>query len=201
VEKSETPIYRSRLRQRKSPKYVQTEEDYFLMCQEELLNKIQKKHKKKLETQVKKEEDEDEEDILEPKEIEYRTINWPKDALYFSYEPNFLFNDEDDDDDIEFVCDCCDPKRKKKKPSSEECSEEEEASEKDLSEDDEDKNEDEIIDALDEDSDDSRDMTSREDSPAIDTPPTTPATSFPAKSSKPLPPGWFGKGRSKKRRK
>ena len=119
----------------------------------------------------------------------------------FSYEPNFLFNDEDDDDDIEFVCDCCDPKRKKKKPSSEECSEEEEASEKDLSEDDEDKNEDEIIDALDEDSDDSRDMTSREDSPAIDTPPTTPATSFPAKSSKPLPPGWFGKGRSKKRRK
>jgi len=201
AEQSETPIYRSRLRQRKSPKYVQTEEDYFLMCQEELLNKIQKKHKKKLETQVKKEEDEDEEDILEPKEIEYRTINWPKDALYFSYEPNFLFNDEDDDDDIEFVCDCCDPKRKKKKPSSEECSEEEEASEKDLSEDDEDKNEDEIIDALDEDSDDSRDMTSREDSPAIDTPPTTPATSFPAKSSKPLPPGWFGKGRSKKRRK
>ena len=76
-------MFKLQLRQRKSPKYVQTEEDYFLMCQEELLNKIQKKHKKKLETQVKKEEDEDEGDILEPKEIEYRTINWPKDALYF----------------------------------------------------------------------------------------------------------------------
>jgi hypothetical protein len=25
------------------------------------------------------------------REIEYRTIEWPKDALYFSYEPNFLF--------------------------------------------------------------------------------------------------------------
>ena len=24
-------------------------------------------------------------------EIEYRTIEWGKDALYFSYEPNFLF--------------------------------------------------------------------------------------------------------------
>jgi hypothetical protein len=25
------------------------------------------------------------------REIEYRTVEWPKDALYFSYEPNFLF--------------------------------------------------------------------------------------------------------------
>ena len=25
------------------------------------------------------------------KDIEYRTIEWGKDALYFSYEPNFLF--------------------------------------------------------------------------------------------------------------
>ena len=25
------------------------------------------------------------------KEVEYRTIEWGKDALYFSYEPNFLF--------------------------------------------------------------------------------------------------------------
>ena len=56
-------------------------------------------------------EEEEEDKFAEPKEIEYRTINWPKDALYFSYEPNFLFN-EDDDDDIEFVCDCCDPKRR-----------------------------------------------------------------------------------------
>ena len=25
------------------------------------------------------------------KEVEYRTVEWAKDALYFSYEPNFLF--------------------------------------------------------------------------------------------------------------
>ena len=28
-------------------------------------------------------EDEDEDEIAEVKEIEYRTIKWPKDALYF----------------------------------------------------------------------------------------------------------------------
>ena len=188
------------MRQRKSPKYNQTDEDYFLMCQEELLNSLKKKHNKKLGGRVKKDkyDDEDEEEeedkFAEPKEIEYRTINWPKDALYFSYEPNFLFN-EDDDDDIEFVCDCCDPKRRKKKPSSEECSEEEE---EEVSEDDEDKmgeDVDSTNDLLDEDSEDSRGLTSREDSPAVETPPQ------PAKVAKPLAPGWFGKGRSKRRRK
>ena len=51
-------------------------------------------------------------------------------------------------------------------------------------------------DLLEEDSEDSRGFGSREDSPAVD---TTPVTT--TKTSKPLPPGWFGKGRSKKRRK
>ena len=121
----------------------------------------------------------------------------------FSYEPNFLFN-EDEDDDIEFVCDCCDPKRRKKKPSSEECSEEE-LSDKDASDEEEDEDDgnqskhggdDDSNDLLEEDSEDSRGFASREESPAVETTPlTTP------KSAKPLPPGWFGKGRSKKRRK
>ena len=31
------------------------------------------------------EEDQDDEEIAEVKEIEYRTIKWPKDALYFRY--------------------------------------------------------------------------------------------------------------------
>ena len=125
-------------------------------------------------------------------------------CIFYSYEPNFLFND-DEDDEIEFVCDCCDPKRRKKKPSSEECSEEE-LSDKDASEEEEDEEEggqsklgDETCDSndlLEEDSEDSRGFPSREDSPAVE---TTPLTT--AKSSKPLPPGWFGKGRSKKRRK
>lgn len=167
------------------------------MCQEELLNSFNKKKQgRKGGTPVKMEDDDEEE--REPKEIEYRTINWPKDALYFSYEPNFLFN-EDEDDEIEFVCDCCDPKRRKKKPSSEECSEEEEVSDKDLSDDEEadDKIDDggDSNDLLDEDSEDSRGLTSREESPA----PVSSAPA-PAKSAKPLPPGWFGKGRSKRRR-
>ena len=123
--------------------------------------------------------------------------------FFYSYEPNFLFND-DEDDEIEFVCDCCDPKRRKKKPSSEECSEEEELSDKDASEEEEDEEEgsqsklgdEDSNDLLEEDSEDSRGFASREDSPAVE---TTPLTT--AKSSKPLPPGWFGKGRSKKRRK
>ena len=69
------------MRQRKSPKYNQTEEDYFLKCQEDLLNSFGKKHKKKLESQLR--DDEEDDPNRPPKEIEYRTINWPKDALYF----------------------------------------------------------------------------------------------------------------------
>ena len=107
----------------------------------------------------------------------------------FSYEPNFLFNDEEDEE-LEYVCDCCDPKRRKKKPSSEECSEEEEDEEG--SDEDDDKDSNDIEESND--SEDSRGLTSREESPA-------PGASQPAKSSKPLPPGWFGKGRSKRRRK
>lgn len=131
--------------------------------------------------------------------MKFKSRNNIKSLFYvFSYEPNFLFN-EDEDDEIEFVCDCCDPKRRKKKPSSEECSEEEEVSDKDLSDDEEadDKIDDggDSNDLLDEDSEDSRGLTSREESPA-------PVSSAPAsaKSTKPLPPGWFGKGRSKRRR-
>ena len=138
--------------------------------------------------------------------IYHDSISWSPyfDAFFYSYEPNFLFND-DEDDEIEFVCDCCDPKRRKKKPSSEECSEEE-LSDKDASEEEEDEEEggqsklgDETGDSndlLEEDSEDSRGFASREDSPAVE---TTPLST--TKSSKPLPPGWFGKGRSKKRRK
>ena len=70
------------LRQRKSPKYNPTEEDYFLMCQEELLNSFSKKKQCRKNGTPVKMEDEDEEE-REPKEIEYRTITWPKDALYF----------------------------------------------------------------------------------------------------------------------
>merc|ERR1711872_65942 len=42
-----------------------------------------------------------------------------KDDLYFSYEPNFLFLENDDG----YVCECCDPKTNKKASSSEDNSE------------------------------------------------------------------------------
>eukprot|EP00088_Acartia_fossae_P032960 TRINITY_DN33739_c0_g2_i2.p1 TRINITY_DN33739_c0_g2~~TRINITY_DN33739_c0_g2_i2.p1 ORF type:complete len:517 (+),score=136.37 TRINITY_DN33739_c0_g2_i2:27-1553(+) len=44
------------------------------------------------------------------KELEYRTLEWARDALYFSYEPNFLFLDDENG----FVCDCCDPKTRRR---------------------------------------------------------------------------------------
>jgi len=128
-EKEERSTARYKLRQKKSPRYNQFDEEYFILCQEELLKRVKKKHKKTLENKIKKAIEDKElavEDIKEFKELEYRTIEWAKDALYFSYEPNFLFTD--DDEELEFVCDCCDPKRKKKTASSEE------GSEKDISE-------------------------------------------------------------------
>ena len=110
-------------------------------------------------------------------------------SFVFSYEANFLFHDEEESE-LEYVCDCCDPKRKKtKKVSSEECSEEEED---ELSEEEADEDSNDVEESND--SEDSRGLTSREESPA-------PSATQPAKSTKPLPPGWFGKGRSKRRRK
>ena len=167
------------------------------MCQEELLKQVKKKHKKSLETKIKKAIEETE----DFRELEYRTIEWAKDALYFSYEPNFLFTD--DDEELDFVCDCCDPKRKKKTVSSEEGSEKD-ASDKEASEVDELEglskskfdDEEELNELLEDDSDDERGFVSREESPACDR--NTSITQTP-KVSKPLPPGWFGKGRRKKK--
>ena len=58
------------------------------MCQESLLNTLKRKHKKKMESShvnYDEDEEEEEDEIAEVKEIEYRTIKWPKDALYFRY--------------------------------------------------------------------------------------------------------------------
>jgi len=192
---------RYKLRQKKSPRYNQFDEEYFILCQEELLKRVKKKHKKTLENKIKKAIEETE----DFKELEYRTIEWAKDALYFSYEPNFLFTD--DDEELEFVCDCCDPKRKKKSASSEEGSEKE-VSEKEASEvDDMDMDEelsktkfdddDELNELLEDDSEDEQEFESREESPACE--PALVIAAQTPKASKPLPPGWFGKGRRKKK--
>ena len=56
------------------------------MCQESLLNTLKRKHMKKMESShinYDEDEDEEEDEIAEVKEIEYRTIKWPKDVLYF----------------------------------------------------------------------------------------------------------------------
>jgi len=192
---------RYKLRQKKSPRYNQFDEEYFILCQEELLKRVKKKHKKTLENKIKKAIEETE----DFSELEYRTIEWAKDALYFSYEPNFLYCD--DDEELEFVCDCCDPKRKKKAASSEEGSEKD-VSDKDASDvddmdvEDEDitkakfDDDDELNELLEDDSDDERGFESRENSPACEPAPIITQT---PKVSKPLPPGWFGKGRRKKK--
>jgi hypothetical protein len=151
------------------------------MCQEEMLKSAKRDHKKRLENKIKQEiEDND-----EFKELEYRTIEWDKDALYFSYEPSFLFIDEDEEAGAggregEFVCECCDPKKKKKQVSSEDVSEVEENEE---------------TDGLLSDTEDDADMSpcrSREDSPLG-------AAGAPTeKLPKPMAPGWFGKGRRRR---
>ena len=165
------------------------------------MKRVKKKHKKTLENKIKKAIEETE----DFSELEYRTIEWAKDALYFSYEPNFLYCD--DDEELEFVCDCCDPKRKKKAASSEEGSEKD-VSDKDASDvddmdvEDEDitkakfDDDDELNELLEDDSDDERGFESRENSPACEPAPIITQT---PKVSKPLPPGWFGKGRRKKK--
>lgn len=201
-EKEERSTSRYKLRQKKSPRYNQFDEDYFLLCQEELLKQVKKKHKKSLEHKIKKAIEETE----EFRELEYRTIEWAKDALYFSYESNFLFTD--DDEELEYVCDCCDPKRKKK-AALREASSEKDVSDKDVSEVDDmdaededltkakyDDDDDELNELLEDDSDDEREFESREESPAFEPTPTIIET---PKVTKPLPPGWFGKGRRKKK--
>jgi len=187
-EEDETPS-RYRLRQQKKCRYNELDEEYFLMCQEELLKSAKRDHKKRLENKIKKAIEDNE----EFKELEYRTIEWAKDALYFSYEPSFLFVDEDDEEvEEEFVCECCDPKKKKKHVSSEEVSDldEENQAEEDPDQDDLD----ELLTDTDEEAEDSP-FRSRENSPV---PGSLPATSLTPAPSKPLAPGWFGKGRRKR---
>lgn len=158
------------------------------MCQEELLKSAKRDHKKRLEKKIKQAIEENE----EFKELEYRTIEWDKDALYFSYEPSFLFLDEDEDDEEgkegEFVCECCDPKKKKKHVSSEEVSEVDEENEESdalLSD-----SEEEAVDSP---------CRSREESPNLGAEGGEKVESKPFNcENKPLPPGWFGKGRRRK---
>ena len=174
------------------------------MCQEELLKSAKRDQKKRVENKIKEEIKPDE---TEFKELEYRTIEWDKDALYFSYEPSFLFVDEDNEDggggEDEFVCECCDPK-KKKKVWSEDVSEVEEENEET----------DGLLSDSEEEVDDSP-CQSREDSPTIG------ASRLSEKSgnangkngnaelstrlagngdspTKPMAPGWFGKGKRRR---
>lgn len=103
--------------------------------------------------------------------------------MYFSYEPSFLFVDEDNEDGVEdeFVCECCDPKKKKKPVSSEDVSELEEEQEET----------DGLLSDSEEDADESP-CRSRDSSPALGPPVADKA------ASKPLAPGWFGKGRRRR---
>ena len=169
------------------------------MCQEELLKSAKRDQiqKKRVESKIKEEIKPDE---TEFKELEYRTIEWDKDALYFSYEPSFLFIDEDNEDggggEDEFVCECCDPK-KKKKVWSEDVSEVEEENEET----------DGLLSDSEEEVEDSP-CQSREDSPASrlsekvgngknGNAETRPATNGDS-PTKPLAPGWFGKGKRRR---
>ncbi len=67
--------------------------------------------------------------------IDYRTMEWPRDALYLPYEPNFEWVKEGQviGQDA-YICDCCDPAKRRKSRRREETSSEEEESEEEKGE-------------------------------------------------------------------
>ena len=59
--------------------------------------------------------------------LDYKSIVWPRDALYLTYEPHFEFIAEDAAiGEDAFVCDCCDPAKQKKREDDDDEDEEEE---------------------------------------------------------------------------
>jgi hypothetical protein len=57
--------------------------------------------------------------LVDGAEVEYKSVVWPRDALYLPYQPFFEYIDEDNENvgtDV-FCCDCCDPSKKPKKRS------------------------------------------------------------------------------------
>jgi len=117
----------------------------------------------------------------EIKHIEYRTIDWPKDALYFGYEPTFLFLSKHD----EYVCCCCDPCKKRKSPEESTSSSEEVDTPLCTASEEENEDSSEAVDQ-----DEEYEKSSEE----------SPVESSHDNQPKPMAPGWFGKGRRKKGR-
>ena len=55
--------------------------------------------------------------FVEGADVDYKSMRWPRDALYLPYQPFFEYIDEDNENvgtDV-FCCDCCDPAMKKKR--------------------------------------------------------------------------------------
>lgn len=113
------------LREKRGNKYNGFKED--ILFKEQLLKAVKEEAKKEKESKCRKKNGKVKSDILNGeivngrtnikikngikiRDIEYRTIEWARDALYFSYEPNFLFLE----DESGFVCDCCDPKTRRR---------------------------------------------------------------------------------------
>jgi len=107
------------LRTKRNQKYSKFDEEYIIQCQEEIYKAVNQKSKKDADAKKTNKKVKKDDSKAPIKEIEYRTLEWQKDALYFSYEPNFLFLENDDG----YVCECCDPKTNKKASSSEDNSE------------------------------------------------------------------------------
>ncbi|XP_040563287.1 NAD-dependent protein deacetylase sirtuin-7 [Lepeophtheirus salmonis] len=116
------------------------------------------------------------------KPIDFKSISWPRDALYLTYENKFEFmENKDDKDELSFPCDCCDPAKKKR--SNYESSTEDEEDESDETEGSSSKDGGSIKVEEDTDSKDSIDQ-------------KVPCVASSSKVSS--NPGWFGKGRRKR---
>lgn len=139
--------------------------------------------------------------------LDYKTIVWPRDALYLPYQSEFEFiKPSDVIGEDAFCCDCCDPakkrgRRKKRRGSQSDCSSDDEDEEEDDSDDQGDEEEDDG-----DKTDGKAEMSDSESTSSSSTTATTATNGSGSKPTTPAPtvtnqPGWFGKGRTTKKKK
>jgi len=133
--------------------------------------------------------------LVKSKRIDYANIMWPRDGLYVCYkEQKFEYVDDmEAQGDTPYYCDCCDPARQKKRQYSESDSEDAEDENEDASENTP------LASDLDE-ADNASGTTSSSEAKSEKTEnPNTPTLSRENSKPEPAKPGWFGKGKRKRK--
>ncbi|TRY68356.1 hypothetical protein TCAL_04126 [Tigriopus californicus] len=137
--------------------------------------------------------------------MDFKTISWPRDALYLSYTPSFEYIDHPESIGVDsFCCDCCDPGKKKKRRGSTSSEDEDDEEEQDGGEEDDD--EEEVENGAgarngSEPEEEDTDSKCSEDSSRNSSVKQGSSNKEPESPSVVVQqPGWFGKGRRKKQK-